>query len=115
MLLTAFLGANLVMRRVVEEPLQIVRELNFDYTKPSPDAFVAIDSRGTVHCPSLVSGGNDKFGRQLGSRAVSTNHRLQLVISLTLPESDYNRKLGMFQVLLCCLVHGIWIILYCST
>ncbi|ONK80295.1 uncharacterized protein A4U43_C01F16040 [Asparagus officinalis] len=35
---------------------------------------------------------------RLGPRALQKNHRLQLVVSLVLPESDYNRKLGMFQV-----------------
>lgn len=81
------------MGRVVEEPVSIVEELSFDYTKASPDAFVPLVSCGGGHCgfecPENVG---------VGRRLVPPNHRLQLTISLTLPESDYNRNLGVFQV-----------------
>lgn len=62
------------MGKVVEEPIQVTETLNFDYTKPSPVAFVAVQ------------------------RLVPPNQRMQLEVFLTLPESDYNRRLGVFQV-----------------
>lgn len=97
------------MKWMVEEPLQLTRELNFDYTKLSPDAVVAIDSWGSADCNGLVLGGKEEFGKQLGQRAVPMNHKLKLVVSLTMPESDYNRKLGMFQVLMCYFLFIVWI------
>ncbi|KAG1359402.1 seipin-2 [Cocos nucifera] len=94
LLMAAFLGGSLFMGRVVEEPLQMTEELNFDYTKPTPDALVPVGS-----CDGgLGSGGKAGTWKPGGWRLVPPNHKLQLTISLTLPESDYNRKLGMFQV-----------------
>lgn len=94
LLMAAFLGGRLFMGRVVEEPLQIMEELNFDYTKPAPDALVPVESCNG----GLGSGGKAGAWKPGGWRLVPPNHKLQLTISLTLPESDYNRKLGMFQV-----------------
>ncbi|XP_008799411.1 seipin-2-like [Phoenix dactylifera] len=94
LLMASFLGGSLFMGRVVEEPLQMMEELNFDYTKPTPDAFVPIGSCNG----GLGSGGKTGAWKSGGWRLVPPNHKLRLIISLTLPESDYNRKLGMFQV-----------------
>ncbi|XP_062199079.1 seipin-2-like [Phragmites australis] len=74
LLAMAFLGGGLLVGRIVEEPVQVTETLNFDYTKPSPVAFVPVP------------------------RLVPPNQRMQLEVSLTLPESDYNRRLGVFQV-----------------
>ncbi|TVU10171.1 hypothetical protein EJB05_43682, partial [Eragrostis curvula] len=74
LLVMAFLGGGLLVGRIVEEPVQVTETLNFDYTKPSPVAFVPVP------------------------RLVRPNQRMQLEVSLTLPESDYNRRLGVFQV-----------------
>ncbi|KAL6655164.1 hypothetical protein ACP70R_005990 [Stipagrostis hirtigluma subsp. patula] len=74
LLVMAFMGGGLLVGRIVEEPVQVTETLNFDYTKPSPVAFVPVP------------------------RLVSPNQRMQLEVSLTLPESDYNRRLGVFQV-----------------
>ncbi|KAJ1290577.1 hypothetical protein BS78_02G254700 [Paspalum vaginatum] len=74
LLIMAFLGGGLLVGRIVEEPVQVTEALNFDYTKPSPMSFVPVP------------------------RLVPPNQRMQLEVSLTLPESDYNRKLGVFQV-----------------
>uniref|UniRef100_A0A0D3H9C9 Seipin n=2 Tax=Oryza TaxID=4527 RepID=A0A0D3H9C9_9ORYZ len=73
-LVMAFLGGGLLVGKVVEEPIQVSETLNFDYTKPSPVAFVPVQ------------------------RLVPPNQRMQLEVFLTLPESDYNRRLGVFQV-----------------
>ncbi|RCV12670.1 hypothetical protein SETIT_2G287700v2 [Setaria italica] len=74
LLVMAFLGGGLLVGRIVEKPVQVTETLNFDYTKPSPVAFVPVP------------------------RLVPPNQRMQLEVSLTLPESDYNRRLGVFQV-----------------
>ncbi|GJN24660.1 hypothetical protein PR202_gb12414 [Eleusine coracana subsp. coracana] len=68
------LGGGLLVGRIVEEPVQVTETLNFDYTKPSPVASVPVP------------------------RLVRPNQKMQLEVSLTLPESDYNRRLGVFQV-----------------
>ncbi|XP_006660888.1 seipin-2-like [Oryza brachyantha] len=73
-LVMAFLAGGLLVGKVVEEPIQVTETLNFDYTKPSPVAFVPVQ------------------------RLVPPNQRMQLEVFLTLPESDYNRRLGVFQV-----------------
>lgn len=74
LLIMAFLGGGLLVGKMVEEPVQMTETLNFDYTKPSPVAFVPV------------------------RRLVPPHQRMQLEVSLTLPESDYNRRLGVFQV-----------------
>ncbi|CAN6225252.1 unnamed protein product [Urochloa humidicola] len=74
LLFMAFLGGGLLVGRIVEKPVQVTETLNFDYTKPSPAAFVLV------------------------LRLVPPNQQMQLEVSLTLPESDYNRRLGVFQV-----------------
>ncbi|KAK1601241.1 hypothetical protein QYE76_016769 [Lolium multiflorum] len=74
LLIMAFLGGGLLVGKMVEEPVQVTETLNFDYTKPSPVAFVPV------------------------RRLVPPHQRMQLEVSLTLPESDYNRRLGVFQV-----------------
>jgi hypothetical protein len=74
LLIMAFVGGGLLVGKIVEEPVQVTETLNFDYTRPSPMALVPVP------------------------RLVPPNQRMQLEVSLTLPESDYNRRLGVFQV-----------------
>ncbi|PIA33882.1 hypothetical protein AQUCO_03900023v1 [Aquilegia coerulea] len=97
LLVLGFVLGGVTMRYIVEEPIQITETLNFDYTKSSPVALVPIMS-----CPSVSCGLNCKENIELenyvGSRVIPPNQNLKLAISLTLPESDYNRKLGIFQV-----------------
>uniref|UniRef100_A0A1D1ZHH9 Seipin n=1 Tax=Anthurium amnicola TaxID=1678845 RepID=A0A1D1ZHH9_9ARAE len=93
-LVSAFLIGRLLMGSVVEEPLRFTEELSFDYTKASPVAVVPITtSNAVVDC-----GKNVGIRKWDGQRLIPPNHKLQLTVSLTLPESDYNRKLGVFQV-----------------
>ncbi|CAI0560704.1 unnamed protein product [Linum tenue] len=68
----AIMVSSLMMRFLVEEPLQLREELNFDYTQSKPVAFVP--------------------------RVIPPKHKVQATILMTLPESGYNRNLGMFQV-----------------
>ncbi|KAK6917734.1 Seipin family [Dillenia turbinata] len=97
LLVSSFVFGGLVMRHVVEEPIQMKETLNFDYTKTSPVAFIPI-----LACPSTSCGVNCRemidVGKNLGSRIIPPNHKLQVTVSLVLPESEYNRNLGIFQV-----------------
>ena len=76
-----------MMKHLVEKPNQTRENLNFDYSKTSPVAFVPL--KDNVGDKTHIS----------GARAIPYNHKLQLTVSLTLPESEYNQKLGVFQVL----------------
>ncbi|ERN09364.1 hypothetical protein AMTR_s00162p00077040 [Amborella trichopoda] len=95
--LMAFFMGGIVMQNIVEKPIQMTETLNFDYTMSSPVAISPIKS-------CCVSAPYEKYREKLkpvkctGQRLIPANHKLQLTISLTLPESDYNRKLGVFQV-----------------
>ncbi|KAF9588858.1 hypothetical protein IFM89_016821 [Coptis chinensis] len=91
-----YLAGGFVMRCLVEEPMQLVESLNFDYTRTSPVALVPI-----ISCPSVYTGVKYQDGiakNVAGFRVLPPNHKLQLTVLLTMPESDYNRKLGIFQV-----------------
>lgn len=101
LLATGFLLGGFAMSRLVENPMEMTEAINFDYTKESPAAFVPIVSypglavsSGLISRESVESVESSKV-----VRAIPYNHKLRLTVSLTLPESEYNRKLGVFQVL----------------
>ncbi|XP_057949740.1 seipin-2-like [Malania oleifera] len=102
LLVSSFLMSGLTMRFLVEEPLQRKETLYFDYTMDSPVAFVPI-----TLCPSVSCGVNCKdeieFGKGGEMRVIHPHQKFQATVSLTLPESDYNRNLGIFQVRVDCL------------
>lgn len=93
LLVSSLAVSAVLMRYLVEEPIQMKEVLIFDYTKPSPVASVPVASCGGAGC------GEDCEEKISGFRVVPPGHRLQATISLTLPESEYNRNLGVFQVL----------------
>ncbi|RWR89186.1 Adipose-regulatory protein [Cinnamomum micranthum f. kanehirae] len=93
-LVSAFIMGGITMRHLVEEPIGMENVLNFDYTKANPDAFVPIVSCHGVDC-GLV-GCAEKV--EVGRRVIPPNRRLEVTVSLLLPESDHNRELGVFQV-----------------
>ncbi|XVF27428.1 hypothetical protein REPUB_Repub14bG0105800 [Reevesia pubescens] len=97
LLFTSLVISGVLMRYLVEEPLEIKETLNFDYTKTSPVAFVPIVSCAAVGCGVKCMEKID-VGKNVGSRVIPPDHKLQVAVSLTLPESEYNRNLGMFQV-----------------
>ncbi|KAK6230769.1 hypothetical protein QUC31_002287 [Theobroma cacao] len=47
---------------------------------------------------SLIPKDDVNSGKDIGHRVIPYNRRSQLTVSLTVPESEYNRKLGVFQV-----------------
>ncbi|KAI3457608.1 hypothetical protein Pfo_014271 [Paulownia fortunei] len=95
LLVLGFMISGIIMRNLAEEPMLMTENLNIDYTKTSPAAIVPITS-------SLVTGVPSKDeispSENLRRRSIPYNHKMQLTVSLTLPESEYNRKLGIFQV-----------------
>ncbi|KAI3708249.1 hypothetical protein L2E82_37414 [Cichorium intybus] len=74
MLLSSFMISGFMMKHVVKQPVDVEEMLNFDYTMASPVAVVPLSS------------------------FTGLGNKLQLTVSLTMPESEYNRKVGVFQV-----------------
>ncbi|KAH6776766.1 hypothetical protein C2S52_014327 [Perilla frutescens var. hirtella] len=94
LLVSAFVMGGILIKVVVEEPIRMSRGLNFDYSAKSPVAFVPIMSN--VKLMHLVE--KPEILKADGSRAVPRDHRMQVTVSLTLPESEYNQHLGIFQI-----------------
>lgn len=97
LLVSSMVVSGFIMSYLVEKPIQMKEMLNFDYTKHSPVAYVPI-----VLCADNVCGldfkQNVEVASNMGLRVVYPKHKLQVTVSLTLPESEYNRNLGVFQV-----------------
>ncbi|KAI3800796.1 hypothetical protein L1987_28892 [Smallanthus sonchifolius] len=96
LLVWAFVFGGVMMKRIVEEPVLITEKLVFDYTKDTPMAFVPV-----VSCPEssvVVHNQKSKFASLDESRVIPFDHEVHATVSLTLPESDYNVNLGIFQV-----------------
>lgn len=97
LLASSFLVGGFMMNFLVDKPVQIKEVLEFDYTKTTPVAYVPI-----ISCPDVSCGVSCKENIQVGklgeAHVVPLDHKLQVTLSLTLPESDYNRNLGNFQV-----------------
>ncbi|KAG1367975.1 seipin-1 [Cocos nucifera] len=72
------LGVGLV-RLWVGEPVSMRRPLHFDYTEPHPSGVAAL-------------GGTRRW------RPVPAGHTARVSLVLIMPESDYNRGIGVFQV-----------------
>ncbi|CAI9087851.1 OLC1v1022034C1 [Oldenlandia corymbosa var. corymbosa] len=97
LLVSAFIVGGVLINIVMEKPIKIRENLNFDYTEKSPTALVPI-----IRCR------NQEFGADCNAnvdvmesdamRVIPLNHKLQVTVALKLPESDYNRNLGIFQV-----------------
>ncbi|XP_065878082.1 seipin-2 [Euphorbia lathyris] len=92
LLVFSTLTSGVAMRFLVENPIEMKHELIFDYTQKSPAAFVPIISCGGVGCSLNCE------EKSLGPRVVPLYHKLQVNLQLTLPESTYNKNLGVFQV-----------------
>ena len=94
----AFVVSGVIMSYVVDEPIQMKEVLNFDYTKSSPVAFVRV-----ISCSGIEFGwkfGNmDEVGKSTSLSSWRQVIPAQATVMLTLPESDYNRNLGIFQVI----------------
>ncbi|KAH7512693.1 hypothetical protein FEM48_Zijuj12G0117800 [Ziziphus jujuba var. spinosa] len=98
LLASGFILGGFMMRKLVEKPIHTREILNFDYSKASPVAFVPIMSSGVGNPSSLLSKVNLESGKPSSTRTIPYNHKLQLTVSLTVPESEHNQNLGVFQV-----------------
>lgn len=78
LLVIAVFVSGKMVKHVVVRPVSFKESLNFDYTRESPISFVSIDG---------------------GLPLIPQNHKVQVGVTLTMPVSDYNRNLGMFQVI----------------
>ncbi|KFK36329.1 hypothetical protein AALP_AA4G108700 [Arabis alpina] len=92
LLVFAFMNSSFVITHLAHEPLVIKESLNFDYTKNSPEAYVPI-----ISCDSSCKE-SIKTEKIRGLKVNPSSHRTEITVSMTLPESEYNRNLGMFQV-----------------
>ncbi|KAL6553289.1 hypothetical protein OROGR_007131 [Orobanche gracilis] len=98
LLLSAFMMSGIIIRVMVEEPIRMKRSLNFDYKEKSPVAFVPITT-GPESIHDIYLGEKpEKIGKDGRLRVIPANHKLKVTVSLTLPESEYNQNLGIFQV-----------------
>lgn len=97
MLVSAFVMSGILMRIILEEPIRMKETLDFDYTGKSPVDFVPI-----IACPEACyrtdCSQKLEVAKLGGVRVIPPKHKLQVTVSLTLPESDHNRNLGIFQV-----------------
>eukprot|EP00249_Psilotum_nudum_P021817 c28263_g1_i1 orf=401-2995(-) len=96
LLFLAFLMNFFFVSKFVEEPFNMKDLLHFDYTQYHPSAVVYLQ-------PSSITGHyNGKLLHQPSksqrSRAIPMSHLIHITVTLTLPESDYNRQLGVFQL-----------------
>lgn len=81
------------LSKIVEEPVSVKQQLHFDYTLQYPAAVVS------VHPPEKLRNAMGKVrSHQEHARAIPNAHKVHVTVILTLPESDYNRNLGMFQL-----------------
>ncbi|CAK7340139.1 unnamed protein product [Dovyalis caffra] len=85
MLLAAMLGVGLV-QLWVEEPVFMRERLFFDYTDVNPKAVFTFG--GSVDHESITK----------GLMGIPVGHTFHVSLVLLMPESDYNRQIGMFQV-----------------
>lgn len=96
LLLFAFLISGVIMKCILVKPIQITEMLSFDYTKDTPVAFVPLMScpdPSFLECSELI-----KPGSSGETRVIPLDHKVYATVVLTLPESYYNRNLGVFQV-----------------
>jgi len=99
LLVSSFVFSGFFMTHLVEKPIQMREVLNFDYSKYSPVAYVPIMS-----CAGAIGGigSEDKVDdrKWVGERFIPSKHKVQVTVELRVPESGYNRNLGIFQVLI---------------
>lgn len=98
LLLSALMLGGYVINRIADKPFEVKESLNFDYTKNSPEAYVPISSCAGVACDGSCMESNE-MSKIRGVRVIPRNQKLDITLSMTLPESAYNKNLGMFQVL----------------
>lgn len=93
LLFPALLLDYIFLSKIVEEPVSVREPLHFDYTLPHPTAVISLHPSRGVHSST---GKLVRHSERV--RAIPVSHKVHITVMLTLPESDYNRNLGMFQL-----------------
>ncbi|RDX81520.1 Seipin-2, partial [Mucuna pruriens] len=97
LLVSSFVFSGFLMQWLVEKPIQIREGLNFDYTKLSPVAYVPVMSCAGVIGGKGTSENSVGARKWVGERVIPSKHKVQVTVLLRVPESGYNRNLGIFQ------------------
>ncbi|XP_021813175.1 seipin-2 [Prunus avium] len=97
LLVMSLVFSGVLMRSIVAEPMHMKDMLNFDYTKHSPVAYVPVMSCAGASCGADCKE-KVQAGESFGFRAIPRGHKVAVTVSFVLPESEYNRNLGVFQV-----------------
>ncbi|CAD5314019.1 unnamed protein product [Arabidopsis thaliana] len=97
LLVSSLMIGGYVINRIADKPFEVKETLNFDYTKNSPEAYVPISSCAVVECEGSCKESNE-MSKIRGLRVIPRDQKLDIILSMTLPESAYNKNLGMFQV-----------------
>ncbi|KAH9534704.1 hypothetical protein CY35_17G018800 [Sphagnum magellanicum] len=96
LLIPAFFLDVFLVRSFIEDPIEIHQTLHFDYTREHPTAVVPLLP------PKVLAKAKElavkKPEKAHSFRAIPKSHKFHVTVFLTLPESDHNRKLGIFQV-----------------
>ncbi|XP_058739969.1 seipin-1 [Vicia villosa] len=88
LILASVLGVGLV-RFWVEEPVIVHESLHFDYTETHPSAVFSFSGGGVSATGGYI---------MKKHRRVPVGHTFSVSLSLLMPESDFNRELGVFQL-----------------
>lgn len=89
LVVAVILGVGLV-QFWLEEPVFMREKLHFDYTQVHPEAVFSFDGDGGFQGHRFVN-----YKKKMG---VPVGHTFYVSLAFLLPESDYNREIGMFQV-----------------
>lgn len=87
---TSFMLSYFVVKGFVYEPIQLYEDLYFDYTKPLPVA--SVDFAFSKVYPDTGS---------MMKRIARPTRKFHATVFFTMPESDFNKELGIFQVRFC--------------
>ncbi|CAL5214232.1 unnamed protein product [Lathyrus oleraceus] len=98
LLVSSLVFSGFLVKGLVEKPFQMKQVLNFDYTKQSPVAFVPIISCSGVGGEHSSDENDIAVDRWVNKRVIPSKQNVQLTVSLLVPESGYNTKLGVFQI-----------------
>ena len=83
-----------LVNKFIEGQVIIREPLNFDYTKEHPIAMVNLLPR------QIIGKAKGYFPDKevMAAHAFPSSHVYHMIVHLTVPESQYNQKIGMFQV-----------------
>ncbi|XP_050383480.1 seipin-1 [Argentina anserina] len=100
LMLGTIAGVALV-RFWLEEPVVVRERLHFDYTKAHPKAVFVFGGSGSLQ--GLAAGSGINYFKTISSNkrmplGVPVGHTYTVSLELLMPESDYNRATGMFQM-----------------